>query len=1000
MRLLALALFLSLSALAQTTGSIRGVLTDDSGAVIPATVITLTGKGVQKSAQSQGDGSYVFPGLAPGEYTVRTTVPGFSAFEQKVTVASGVVPLPIQMRVTAEKQEITVTSGPGVTVSVEPDNNATALVLKGDDLAALPDDPDDLADALSALAGPAAGPQGGQIYVDGFSGGNLPPKESIREIRVNQNPFSAEFDRLGFGRIEILTKPGTDRYRGTFFFNESNGVFNSRNPFVDNKPDYSNRMWGGNIGGPLGKRASFFLSASRRNIDDNAIVYATYLDPTTLQPLDIRTAVVTPSVRNDIEPRIDYQLTTNNTLVGRFEYGWTSRDNAGVGGYNLPAPYSQYAYATSGNNANLMLTETAILRPTIVNETRFQFYRANANTLGNLVPQINVSASFVSGGNQMGNAINLNTHYELQNYTSVSHNRHTIRFGARARRMANAVDAPTGFGGTYSFFGEVAPVLTSDNQPTGATEQITSLEQYRRTLLFQQLGYAPSQIRALGGGASQFTIAGGNPYASIVQYDASPFIQDDWRVKPNFTLSVGLRYEIQTNVSDYHDIAPRFGFAWAPGSAKNGRQKTVIRGGFGLFYDRVALGTTLRTEQLNGYNQVNYVLQNPDFYPIVPPLSLLTARSNSVYVKAPDLHAPMTMQGAIGVERQLPHNTTAAVTYTYTRSTHLLQTVAINAPLPGSGLRPYGDAAGNLFQYESGGNLQQDILMANFNTRFRRGISLFGNYSLNYAKDLPGTPTNPYNFAQDWGRSSLDRRHRFQLVGTIAAPLGLRLSPFLTVMSGSPYDVLLGRDLNGDTIANERPGLASGPGAGILPTQFGYFILNPQPGDPLAPRNYLTTAGLVSVNLRVSRTFGFGESRSGPSPDPNSGRGGGRGMGGPGGGGGGGRGGPGGGGGGGGGMRMGGGGPGGPGGGGMFSESTNRRYNLTISAMFTNLPNHVNPAGYTGILTSVNFAQPTTINSGFGGGGGPGGGGPGGGGGGGGMVANNRRIEFQLRFAF
>src|SRR5215831_3755841 len=216
---------------AQTTGAIKGVVTDESGAVIPAANVSLTGKGVQKAVQSQSDGSYVFTGLPAGQYTVRTTLPGFSPFEKQVTVAAGAaVSLEIGLHVTSEKQEVTVQAEAGPSVSVEPDNNATALVLKGEDLAALPDDPDDLQDALQALAGPAAGPNGGQIYVDGFSGGNLPPKESIREVRINQNPFSAEYDRLGFGRIEILTKPGTDRLRGNLSFNDSDGIFNSRNP--------------------------------------------------------------------------------------------------------------------------------------------------------------------------------------------------------------------------------------------------------------------------------------------------------------------------------------------------------------------------------------------------------------------------------------------------------------------------------------------------------------------------------------------------------------------------------------------------------------------------------------------------------------------------------------------------------------------------------------------------------------------------------------------------
>src|SRR5450432_4929084 len=251
----------------QTGGTLRGTMTDDSGAVIPAAKVTLTGVGAAKTAQTQADGTYVFQGLAPGQYTVHAAFPGFATVNKPVTIAAGGnAVVPIQMNVSAEKQEVTVNDQAGPSVSVEPDNNATALVLRGEDLAAHPDDPDDLADALQALAGPGAGPNGGSIYIDGFSGGNLPPKESIREIRINQNPFSAEYDKLGFGRIEILTKPGTDKLRGTLSLNYGNSIFNSRNPISTNKPDFSSRMFSGNIGGTLGKHASYFLDFNRRQI--------------------------------------------------------------------------------------------------------------------------------------------------------------------------------------------------------------------------------------------------------------------------------------------------------------------------------------------------------------------------------------------------------------------------------------------------------------------------------------------------------------------------------------------------------------------------------------------------------------------------------------------------------------------------------------------------------------------------------------------------------------
>jgi hypothetical protein len=971
------------TAAGQAGGTVKGLLTDDSGAVIPAAAVSLDGPGGRHAAVTQSDGTYTFRGLAPGQYTLRATFPGFAPVEKTVTVGTGTIQVPIQLAVTTEKQEVTVSAEAGPNVSVEPDNNATALVLKGEDLQALPDDPDDLSDALQALAGPAAGPNGGTIYIDGFSGGELPPKESIREIRINQNPFSAEYDKLGFGRIEILTKPGSDRYRGALFLNDSDAAFNSRNPFSTNKPDYSARMFGGNFGGPIGKRASFFLDFNRRQISDNALVNAVYLDPATLTETPLRQAVVTPITRTTIAPRLDYQLSANNTLTGRFEYAWVDQGNQGIGGYYLPPPYAQMAYNTTRNFQNLMLTETAVVNTHTINETRFQYVRSNTRMDGNLAPQVDVSGAFFTGGADLGLNDTRTQHYELQNYTSIVHGQHSIKFGVRVRRNSQASLAEKGFGGTFYFDGTLAPVLDANNQPVpGQTAFIQGIEQYRRTLLFGQVGLSPEAIRALGGGPSQFAIQAGNPYGSVAIWDASPFVQDDWRVRKNVTLSLGLRYEIQTGAGDRGDVAPRIGVAWAPGSPRNGRQSTVIRAGFGIFYDRLAQSMFLNAEELNGSYQLNYVVANPNFYPAIPPVSTLTPAQNSIYRLDPNLRAGYMMQSAIGIERQLPRNSTVAVTFTDTRALHLLQTVPINTPLPGtylpgqpdSGVRPYGNA-GNLFEYQSGGLMKQKLMLVSFNTRLTRNISIQGNYTLNYADDLPAIPTDPYNFLADWGRSTLDRRHRFMVMGSVALPLGIRLNPFVILQSGAPYDVLIGQDVFGDTLKNVRPGFAANVPPGVTPLDPAFYNANPGTGGPFIPRDYLTGAGMVSVNLRVGRTFGFGAPR-GPNRGP---AGGGGGFGGPGGG------------------HEGPGGPGamrmGPmgGRGGMFGDmggTSEHRYSVTLSLMVTNILNHVNPGGYVGNLNSPLFALPTLVYTGFGGVGGTA------------TNADNRRIEFQTRFTF
>jgi Carboxypeptidase regulatory-like domain len=1030
--LLAAALTICTALAQQTTGTVKGTLLDDSGASVPAANVTLTGPGsakTVKTAQTQADGTYTFTGLVPGQYTMGVVFPGFATIAKPVTVAAGqTLTVPVQLNVAAEKQSVEVKGESTVTVSVEPDNNATALVIKGEDLASLPDDPDDLADALQALAGPGAGPNGGQIYIDGFSGGQLPPKESIREIRINQNPFSAEFDRLGFGRIEILTKPGSDHFHGAFRFNDTDSLFDSRNPFESSKPAYSVRNLSFNVGGPMSHRSSFFFDVSRRSITDNSITLATYVDPSSYALIPVTTPVVTPTVQYNISPRLDYQLSTNNTLTVRFEDRWNSRENAGLGGYKLPPgfdlgttliPPSSFAYNSSGDNQNLMVTETNIVTPKIVNETRFQFTRSWTASNGNLIPSVNVADEFTTGGNGIGDTHDRSKHFELQNYTSISHGTHTIRFGARVRRESDQSNNPSGYNGSFTFLGGTVPVLNSANQivydsnGNEVTTLFNAAQQYIRNLQLTAAGLSQTVIQTLGGGPSRFTIQSGIPYISYDRWDAGPFVQDDWRIKPNLTLSLGLRYEVQTLISEKHDVAPRLGFAWAPGNAKNGRQKTVIRGGFGIFYDRVSYSDYEQAALNNGHTQLQYQVYNPTFYPNLPALGSLSPAQNATFVVDPNLRSDYSLQGAIGVERQLPKNTRLSATYTYDHAEHLGQTVPINTPLPGTfnpllplsatnGVFPYGYNAGNIFEYESGGKFNQHIVMVGLNTAITRNISINANYQLTYAKDLPGSPSDPYDFNLDYGRSNLDRRHNLSLFGNIIAPLGIRIAPFVTLRSGAPYDVEIGEDIFGDTLTNVRAAYAppgSTCGGNIKCTPFGDFNTAVTAGNltNLVPRNLLTMPALLSVNTRVYRIFGFGPRRGanpnaggGPDGGPGGPGGGGPGGGGFGGGGGGARGGGGGGGrgGGGGGMRM------GPAGGGRGGGAalTEHRFNLNVGVNVTNVLNHYNPSGYNGTLTSTYFGEPTGANTSFGGGGI--------GGAGAGSNANNRRLDFSVSLNF
>ncbi|HEX6729688.1 MAG TPA: carboxypeptidase-like regulatory domain-containing protein, partial [Pyrinomonadaceae bacterium] len=320
----------------QSRGSLRGLITDELGAAIVGANVTLTdATGVQKKTTTNGEGVYTFTGLAPGKYVVQAFAPGFAGSEDReVNVTNQRQTVDITLKVTIEEK---VTVGAETPISTEASNNANQTVISGKDLDALPDDPDELAAALQALAGPSIGPNGGQIFIDGFTGGNLPSKDSIREIRINQNPFSAENDQPS-GRIDILTRPGTDKFRGGVSMNFNDESLNSRNPFSTNsskRTPFQFRQYNGNISGPLiARKASYFLDFFRGETNDNDLVNARILD-SNFNEVQFAQSFVVPRRNTGIGTRLDYAINTNHTLVARYNYNRFRTIN-GIGGFSLP----------------------------------------------------------------------------------------------------------------------------------------------------------------------------------------------------------------------------------------------------------------------------------------------------------------------------------------------------------------------------------------------------------------------------------------------------------------------------------------------------------------------------------------------------------------------------------------------------------------------------------------------------------------------------------------
>ncbi len=960
--------------------SLHGLVTDPSGAFVPGAIVQLLGPSGEQRTKTDNLGRYSFATLRPGKYTVRVIAKGFSVDQKTEVDIAAATELNSQLVIQAESQVVNVEDEAN-SVSTDPTANGTALVLHEKELAALSDDPDELQQELQAMAGPGAGPNGGQIYIDGFTGGNMPPKSSIREVRINSNPFSAEYDRPGFGRIEILTKPGTDKIHGQFFGQFNKEIFNSRSPLLkqSDRPPYQQKFFGISLTGPIkANKASYAFNMERRAIDENAFIIATMLD-SSFNPVAVNQVVVTPRTRTSISPRIDYTINSSNTLVLRYQYSSNSAEKQGIGGFNL----ATRAYNSNGSENSLQLTETAILGAKAVNETRFQYMRTSqTNTGDNTKPAISVQDAFSGGGAQIGNSGNIQNRWELTNTTTYTRGTQVLRWGGRLRQAFINDTSVNNFGGSYTFLGGKGPNLDSNNQPIpGSVADLTALERYRRTLLFGQMGLSGSAIQALGGGASQFNLSGGIPTTSVSQFDVGLFINNDWRMRPNLTLSYGLRYETQTNIHDHGDWAPRVGVAWGVGGTASKPAKTVVRAGGGIFYDRIADSVDLQTERFNGVTQQSFFLQNPDFFRnpdgslIIPSLASLTSsgQPQQLQILYGNIRAPRNYQLSAGIDRQVNKYFRFSTQYVENRGVHQQRLRNINAPI--AGVFPFGD--GQLRELtESTGFSRIHQLIFSPSVNYKK-MFLFGFYGLSYGKDDNGVPANPYNLRAEYGPSSFgDVRHRAVIGTNLPLPRNISISPFLMASSGSPYNITTGRDPDHTGVASERPALVSGVSladchGGDLKygPGFGCFNLSPAPGIPTIGRNFARGPGSVMLQLRVAKTWSFGnrgETNSGGfgpggmmkggGPPPSGGGGGGP-------------------------MIM----IGGPGGG-----AAAKKYNLTVSVNAQNVLNHPNFANPNGNLSSPYFGQSLSLSGG--GFGGPFGGGQ--------STTYNRKIDLQMRFAF
>ncbi|MGD0892583.1 MAG: carboxypeptidase regulatory-like domain-containing protein [Terracidiphilus sp.] len=932
---------------AAATASLHGHIADPTGALIPGATVVITtsaGTAVTKTT-ADATGAYLVNGLKPGSYIVQASYTGFAPFSSpNIALTAGQSKrVDISMAIEAAQQSVTVTEDQP-TVSVDPEGNSSAIVIKGKDLEALSDDPDELSNELTALAGPSAGPNGGQIYIDGFTGGQLPPKSAIREIRINQNPFSAEFDKLGYGRIEILTKPGTDKLHGQFFSQGTDSAFDT-NPLNPNIPPFHSVQFNGTLNGSLSKWASFFISGEQRN-NQNDSVYtfndnAPILDATTGLYIvgSLSGGLFTPQTRTNISPRIDLQLGQKNTLTVRYQF-FRNSESGELGG-TTSAP-SQATSETS-TESTVQISDSEVINDHLVNETRFQYLRDYSSTTPvSTTPQ--VSAAGASFGGSSGQSSNDHTnHLELQNITTMTVGAQAIKFGTRLRDNRDANTSNAGVNGSFTFQ-STADYVGALNEPSGVPCPLT-----------------PSTTDPYPCVPSKLTYAAGTPNALTNVFDAALFFQDDWKANKNLTLSGGVRWESQNHISDHDDWAPRVSFAYALDGHKDSKQaKTVLRGGFGTFYDRFTISQMLNVERYNGAtgSRQQFTIDNPTcFSPTALTISgncSSATATSSIYQVAPHYHSPYTEQAGASLERQLTKAATLTATYLHSFGAHQFVLRDSNAYLPGTyqygsttltGVRP-NPSEGIVDQYYSEAVFKQNQLIINLNAHFSPNFSVVGFYNFTTADSDGGggsSASNSYDLSQDYGRAGFASRNMVFLMANYQGPWGLRFNPFLIAQSGKPFNITSPNDLTGDNFFNNRPSYAttaSNPDD-VVQTAFGALDTVPQPGETVIPAYLGNGPAAVAFNLRLSRAFGLGpklasaNAAGGPPP-----------------------GGPGGGGGHGGGGFGGPFGGGGRGMGGMGPAPTGRKYTLTFSAQALNLFNDVNYGQPLGSLQVV--PDPTT----------------------------------------
>lgn len=733
------------------SANLEVVVKDPTGALINKAQVQLLRNGKAQSLNSTNQrGEVKFNKLAAGSYQLHVEAAGFKAQDVEIDLSAGQQRKEVTLEIDAIKVDVDVEEEAQVR-NTNPNGAAFSNVLTADQIAQLPDDPDEFENAINQLAGPGA-----QIRVNGFRGGKLPPKSQIREIRFRMNPYAAENHDAGFGFVDITTKPGVNSWHGSFNFGFRDEAMNGRQVFAPFRGPEQQRRFGLSLEGPLWKNhTSLFLNADGSLFFDARPIFAT-TPSGTVSDLAYR-----PSRRLNLDARIEHVLTKTHTARLQFQRNAGVQNNLGVGDFDLPAR----GYSQDQTEYIARLGDSGVFGKKFFNEVRLQarwnLTEARSVSLGRtiLVPgAFNDGSAQRSGGRrQLDIELADNVDYALE--------KHGLRFGGQLETGGYRSNERTNPFGTFQF----------------------------------------ADIDAFEAGLpTQFTQRIGDPTVKYRQYQFGWYVQDDFRVRKNLTLSYGVRHEFQNHVPGKFNIAPRFGWVWSP--LKSGR--VTLRGGTGIFYDWFAAQVYEQTLRVDGQRQRDLVVANPSFpnpfiggVQTIPPASRIQTD--------PDLQIPYIIQTSFGVETNPFKLFRLTTNYQYQRGVHLLHGRNLNAPVAGLG-RP-DPTAGNITNIESSAYQSSHRLMIGIGPATFSNNGLFWNINYLLMKntneaDSPfSLPSNNFNLRADRGPAATDFRHLISGFISKRLPMGFTISTIFQATSALPYNITTGFDNNGDTVINDRP---------------------------------------------------------------------------------------------------------------------------------------------------------------------------------------------------